>query len=207
MRRAYGLLGVLFVLVFAGAFWAFEHSTTPQQEIHTDTENVDYESNDSVSMLKLTSPVFQDGGLIPSKYTCDGMRFLNPPLIIQDVPEGTESLVLVMDDPDIPQSAKDVRGIEKFDHFVLYNIVPSTGEIGEGQIVGTSGLNSAGNEGYTGPCPSKDQEPTTHRYVFRLYAISGMLHFIKTPTLDEVEMGARSMMLEQATLTGLYQRP
>ncbi|NCN52254.1 YbhB/YbcL family Raf kinase inhibitor-like protein [Candidatus Parcubacteria bacterium] len=158
-------------------------------------------------MLKLTSPVFVDGGTIPAEYTCDGKRYLNPPLLISGVPEGTESLILVMDDPDIPESIKQQRGIEKFDHWVLYNIVPSTREINEEDRLGTTGLNSAGNAEYTGPCPPTDIEPTEHRYIFRLYAVTGTLNFIKAPTLDEVEIAAKGMMIESATLTARYKRP
>lgn len=203
MRRAYGLLGILFVIVLGGALWALESVEAPTEDV---PEKTDYSSNDEQAMLTLTSSVFVDGGMIPSEYTCDGKRYLNPPLLIQNVPEGTESLILVMDDPDISEVFKEERGIDAFDHWVVYNIPPSTREIVEGQNIGTEGLNSAGTAEYTGPCPPPDREPAEHRYVFRLYAISGTLHFIKTPTLAEVETAAEGMVLEKTTLTGRYSR-
>ena len=46
--------------------------------------------------MKLTSPVFEHNGQVPAKYTCDGDD-VNPPLEISDVPEGTVTLVLIVD--------------------------------------------------------------------------------------------------------------
>ncbi|MCK4349504.1 MAG: YbhB/YbcL family Raf kinase inhibitor-like protein, partial [Candidatus Krumholzibacteria bacterium] len=51
--------------------------------------------------VELTSPVFEDGGTIPSKYTCDGAD-VSPPLEWSNVPEDTKSLALICDDPDAP---------------------------------------------------------------------------------------------------------
>jgi hypothetical protein len=128
---------------------------------------------------------------------------VNPELTIAGVPEGAESLVLLMDDPDIPQSVKDARGIEKFDHWAVYAIPPDTTVIKTGAVIGTGGKNSIGEVGYRGPCPP-DRE---HRYIFRLYALSGTLNFIQAPTLDELETAAQGMMLEKAELIGRYNRP
>ena len=70
--------------------------------------------------LTLTSPAFEQNDTIPAKYTCDGERQLSPPLLISGVPEGAKSLALIMDDPDIPQFAKDKFGIEVFDRADKY---------------------------------------------------------------------------------------
>jgi hypothetical protein len=51
--------------------------------------------------MTLTSPAFEQGGQIPSKYTCEGDD-ISPPLAWNGVPEGTKSLVLIIDDPDAP---------------------------------------------------------------------------------------------------------
>lgn len=152
-------------------------------------------------LLSLTSPVLSEGGSIPSKYTCDAEN-ISPELHIDNIPEGTKSLVLVMDDPDIPESVKQERGIEKFNHWTLYNIPADTRILKEGESIGLAGMNGRGEAKYTGPCPP-DRE---HRYIFRLYAVSGTLNFLQAPTLDEVETAARGMMIGSSTLMGRYNR-
>ena len=154
--------------------------------------------------FSLTSSAFVNGGLIPSLYTCDGDN-IPPPLTIAHAPAGTRSFVLVMDDPDIPQAVKDTRGINKFDHWALYNIPADTVEI-HAATDARGGENGLGELHYTGPCPPPQYEPTEHRYYFRLYALSGTLSFIKAPTLDELETAATGMMLEKAELMGRYHR-
>lgn len=189
MRHAFTLLGVMTLIVFIGGFFALSKpAEAPVAE-------------EIPMTLTLTSPAFKEGERIPVKYTCDGEN-VSPELLIQNIPEGTKSLVLVMDDPDIPESVKQSRGIQKFDHWVVYNIPADTGVIPEGVQIGTGGLNSVGSSEYRGPCPP-DRE---HRYFFRLYAVSGELAFIKAPTLDEVEEAARGMSLGSATLMGKYER-
>lgn len=203
MRNAYALLGLAFIIVFGSAYLLYEYAYAPTM---TDTDVTHLPANNNTTMaLTLTSPVFADGQSIPVKYTCDGDN-TNPPLKISGVPEGTESLVLVMDDPDIPEEVKSSQGIDSFDHWVVYNIPADTTEIEEGAQVGTPGLNSTDAAAYTGPCPPPQHEPTEHRYIFRLYAVSGSLNFIKAPTLRDVEEAAKGMMLEKAELTGVYDR-
>ncbi len=191
MRQAFALLGVMTLIVSIGAFVAFSNKVEVP---------IPYQDNNASMSLTLTSPAFIEGGSIPSKYTCDGENS-NPEMQIENIPEGTQSLVLVMDDPDIPDSVKQSRGIEKFDHWVLYNIPSDTKVIPEGATIGTPGLNSKGDAKFTGACPP-DRE---HRYFFRLYALNGILNFIKTPTLDEVESAALEMTLEMVTLMGRYE--
>ena len=187
------LLGIMTWIVFVGAFIVLNKKAEAPVLLDDKLTNT--------MSLTLTSPAFREGESIPSKYTCDGEN-ISPELKIENVPEGTKSLVLVMDDPDIPDSVKKARGIEKFDHWALYNIPPETRIIPENEVVGTAGLNSRGEAMYTGACPP-DRE---HRYFFRLYALSDTLNFIKAPTLDELEIAAQGIMLEKATLMGRYER-
>jgi Raf kinase inhibitor-like YbhB/YbcL family protein len=193
MRHAYTLLGIMTLVIFVGACIAF----SKKAEAPITTNSI----NPSTMSLSLTSPVFNEGGSIPLNYTCDGEN-VSPELHIDNVPEGTKSFVLVMDDPDIPDFVKKERGIEKFNHWALYNIPAETRVLKEGEIIGMSGVNGRGEAKYTGPCPP-DRE---HRYMFRLYAVTGQLNFLKAPTLDEVETAARGMMLASSTLIGTYKR-
>ena len=145
-----------------------------------------------VKELTITSPAFQNDGYIPSKYTCDGEN-INPPLEIEGIPEGTESLVLIIDDPDAP------RGM--FNHWVVWNISPAN-TIGEDTIPGTEGINGFGRHGYGGPCPPSG----THRYIFRVYALDSRIDLNSDAKKNEVEEAIKSHILAQGELIGLYSR-
>ena len=155
--------------------------------------------------MKVTSNAFADQESIPEKYTCDGDN-IAPPLTLHDVPADIQSFALIMHDPDIPQEIRKSRGIEEFDHWVVYNIDPKTREIAEGVPVGTLGVNSRGDTGYTGPCPPKDLEPTTHRYIFTVYALNTILDIAPQADRATVEAKLKDHIITQATLTGVYDR-
>ena len=158
-------------------------------------------TNVEVKEMKLTSSDFENNELIPSQYTCDGDN-IPPELIIDDVPEGTKSLVLIMDDPDIPQEVKQARGIEVFDHWIMFNINPEVKKIEVGKL----GKNSAGNNQYTGPCPPKQYQPTEHRYFFKLYALDVELDLAEGVNKVEVEKAMVGHILKQTELIGRYER-
>jgi len=153
--------------------------------------------------LTLTSSAFENGGTIPAKYTCDGERRLSPPLSISGAPAGAKSLALIMDDPDVP---KELRPDGVFDHWTLYNIPADTAEIPEGANIGPAGLNTAGAEGYTGPCPPPEHEPREHRYIFRLFALSDTLRFPTPPTKQQILDALAPFVLASAELIGRYSR-
>jgi Raf kinase inhibitor-like YbhB/YbcL family protein len=156
--------------------------------------------------LTLKSIAFGSGETIPSKYTCDGEN-INPPLSISGVPEGTVSLALIMDDPDIPQQFKDDRGIDSFDHWAVYNISPELTNITEGvEPEGSVGENGRGDTGYTGPCPPPEFEPTEHRYFFKLYVLDSEFSFDATPTKGELIAAMEGHIISQTELVGLYDR-
>jgi hypothetical protein len=144
--------------------------------------------------------------MIPAKYTCDGDRELSPPLAIDGVPEAAKSLVLVMDDPDIPEVKKREFGLEAFDHWVLFNIPPKTREIPEGTAAGTPGATTRGEPHYVGPCPPPEYEPREHRYFFRLYALDAPLPLPAGATKDEVLSALAPHLLAEAELVGRYSR-
>lgn len=157
------------------------------------------ESNEK---MELKSSVFENNGKIPSKYTCDSEN-VNPPLIISEVPDNAKSLVLIMDDPDIPNFVKEQRGIDVFVHWVVFNIPSKTTLIEEGkEPEGILGNNSGGSLGYTGPCPP-DAE---HRYFFKLYALDTELDLPKGSGKKEVEAAMQGHIIEQTELVGKYER-
>lgn len=153
--------------------------------------------------MRIKSPVFENNGEIPEKYTCDG-EGINPPLVFSDIPERTKSLALIMDDPDIPEAAKKNYGIEVWDHWIIWNISPETKEIKENTVPmkaiigkGTRGVNN-----YTPPCPP-DRE---HRYFFKLYALDTMLSLDINSTKADLEKAMQGHILNQAELIGKYNR-
>lgn len=153
--------------------------------------------------MKIESPEFEDGERIPEKYTCDGDRRLSPPLAIDEVPAEAQSLVLIVVDPDVP---KAVRDDGHFTHWVLFDMPPETLVIPEGGAVGTPGANTRGDAQYTGPCPPPEYEPTTHRYIFRLYALDAILDLQSGASKEDVEAAMQDHILESAELIGTYSR-
>jgi Raf kinase inhibitor-like YbhB/YbcL family protein len=149
--------------------------------------------------MKIESPVFAHDQSIPGEYTCDGLG-VHPPLIFVDVPAETRSLVLIVDDPDVPTSIK-TDGI--FDHWVMFNIDPIITALDADELViGTSGANSAGALGYMGPCPPNGE----HRYFFRLYALDTTLDLPEGSTKEKITTAMEGHVLAEAALMGRYDR-
>lgn len=148
--------------------------------------------------FSLQSPVFSAGQPIPKKFTCDGEN-ISPPLTWADLPDGTRSLALILEDPDAPSGT--------FTHWVAYNIDPTQGGLPEAVSDREPGLmagkNSAGNYGYTGPCPPGG----THRYIFRLYALNNHLALPAGEPRDVLERSIQAHGIGQAELMGTYGRP
>ncbi|MES2345224.1 MAG: YbhB/YbcL family Raf kinase inhibitor-like protein [Chlamydiota bacterium] len=150
--------------------------------------------------MKITSPDFKNGGKIPPKFTCDGDN-INPELHIIDVPEKARSLVLIMDDPDVPEF---VRADRMWVHLVVFNIPPNVETLPQNSTLpGTMGKGTGGQLVYEGPCPP-DRE---HRYFFKLYALDCMLDLAEGATKKELEKAMIGHILSQAELMGTYNRP
>lgn len=149
--------------------------------------------------MKLQSPAFHDREIIPSLYTCEGKNII-PPLDISGVPPEAKSLVLIMDDPDVPKS---LRPDGMYDHWVVFNIPPSVHKIHEGSPPpGVHGKSTHGKNQYTGPCPP-DRE---HRYFFKLYALDTLLDLPQGATKKEVEHALRGHILAECQLLGRYEK-
>lgn len=154
--------------------------------------------------LTLTSEAFTDGGPIPAQFTCEGEN-VSPDLQWDGVPEQTQSLVLIVDDPDAP----DPRAPKlTFVHWVLYNIPPDAKRLPVG--VDTAGLppgteqgiNNWNKPGYGGPCPPVGQ----HRYFHKLYALDTKLSGLSEPTKDEVLKAMAGHVIDQVELVGTYEK-
>jgi Raf kinase inhibitor-like YbhB/YbcL family protein len=142
--------------------------------------------------MKLSSPAFKHNAFIPPKFTCQG-EGVNPALLIENIPEKTQSLALIVDDPDAPMGM--------WVHWVVFDI-PLINRIEENSIPGKQGRNDFGRNDYGGPCPPSG----THRYFFKIYALDKMLNLkegISKPSLEGAMLGH---ILDQAELIGLYEK-
>lgn len=156
--------------------------------------------------MKLFSPSFNEGGQIPRKYTCRGEN-LSPQIIWGDVPNRTVSMVLIMEDPDIP--------IPRFilpvwTHWIVYNIDPDVMELPEGMqhtdIIDKGvlqGITSFRKTGYNGPCPPFG----THRYFFRLYALDTIISVEpRSATRKNILYAVDGHILDSGELMGVCSR-
>lgn len=163
----------------------------------------DERSGTAMSMV-ITSAAFSSNGLIPARYTCDGLN-ISPALSWAQLPGGTKSLALIVDDPDAPDPAAPKR---TWVHWVLYNIPPRISGLSEGAAVkdlppGTlQGINDWQRTGYGGPCPPIG----THRYFYKLYALDTILPDMHDPAKTVLEKAMQGHILAHAELIGRYQR-
>ena len=143
--------------------------------------------------MKITSAAFDPGGKIPAKYTCDGEN-VSPPLDFSDVPEGTTSLTVIVDDPDAPSKT--------WVHWVAWNMDPSKNSMVENTGHESTGTNDFGTIGYKGPCPPSG----THRYFFKLYALDTTFDLTSVATKETLEKAMEGHILDRAELVGIYER-
>jgi len=150
--------------------------------------------------IKLVSSAFQEGGMIPADYTCDG-RDISPPLSWSGVPEKAVTLALICDDPDAP--------LGTWVHWVLYNLPASVRELPAGVPPderlangAVQGRNDFRRLGYGGPCPPGG----THRYYFKLYALDKALDLKPGATKKELLKAMEGHVLAEGQLMGRYKR-
>ena len=151
--------------------------------------------------MELKSSAFKNGEMIPELYTGED-KDISPELVWDDIPEGTKSFALIMDDPDAPGGT--------WTHWVAYDIpkdarmlkeaVPKRPVLERGI---KQGVTSFRDIGYGGPYPPPGKP---HRYVFKLYALD-IGSDIEPGLPAETLMGKiENNILEEAVLTGLFER-
>jgi len=145
--------------------------------------------------MKLMSQAFANGSKIPDKYSKYGENRV-PPLHIDEVPAGTRSLALIVDDPDA------TRGT--FNHWLLYNMDPRIRDIKEDSVpvLATQGKNDFGEIEYDGPRPPSGE----HRYFFKAFALDTVLPLGRGSTRSAIEQEMKGHVLDSATLMGKYAR-
>ena len=150
--------------------------------------------------ISVSSPAFQEGGMIPSKYTCDGQD-ISPPLKWAGVPEGAKSIALISDDPDAPMGT--------WVHWVMWNIPPSVHELAENVPPdpdlpdgSRQGITDFRRPGYGGPCPPSG----VHRYYFKVYALDTMLDLPSSARKADLLKAMKGHILAEGQLMGKYKR-
>lgn len=151
--------------------------------------------------MKLISETFTANDLIPPVYTCDGDN-ISPSLLWDDIPRNTQSLALIVDDPDAPQYT--------FIHWVVYDIPNHVRQFPKGLSTrkkvleggGTQGINDFGNLGYDGPCPPYG----THRYFFKMYALDCILGLDSGANKAQLQASMSGHILAAAELVGRYNK-
>jgi hypothetical protein len=143
----------------------------------------------------LESSAFENAQAIPSRHSCDG-EDVSPPLRWSNVPEGTRSLALIVDDPDAPGGV--------FTHWLAWGLDPIAEGLGEGESAPREGRNDFGTNGYRGPCPPPGHG--RHRYVLRLYALDAEPELAAGATKAELEQAIEGNVLTIAELVGTYER-
>ena len=145
--------------------------------------------------IKTTS--FNNEEIIPKKYTCDGEN-ISPALEWYDSPNGTQSFVLIVDDPDAP--------LGTWNHWLIYNIphniIKLTENIKALPNPAKIGRNSWGNENYSGPCPPRGE----HRYYFKLFALNKQLESKDKVSRTNIEQLIKPYIIGEAVLMGRYER-
>jgi Raf kinase inhibitor-like YbhB/YbcL family protein len=168
----------------------------------SDVEQAEFDPESSlIASIEFSSPSFDSDADIPVEFTCDGNN-ISPALRWSDVPAGTNSIVIIVDDPDAPS------GI--FRHWSVYNIPSGTRSLKANQPNASQlenstrqGQNDFGDTGYGGPCPPAGQ---THEYVFFLYALSAPLELEIDPTATEVSAALRGKVVGTGSFAGMYAR-
>jgi Raf kinase inhibitor-like YbhB/YbcL family protein len=147
--------------------------------------------------LTLTSSAFADGDSMPVDFTCDGQD-RSPPLSWSNVPQGTTSFALVVDDPDAPR--------RQWVHWVAWGIGAEERLLAENQPTQVDefqqGTNDSGDVGWTGPCPPKADD--AHHYEFHVFAVDYEPSLESTTTRDQLYRELDGRVLAMGELTGVF---
>jgi hypothetical protein len=143
--------------------------------------------------MKIESPAFSSGEYIPQQYARSGKN-ISPPLIVSDVPPKTQSLLLIMDDPDASRGT--------FTHWIVFNIDADVREIKEGEVpLGAhQGANTLRENKYTGPNPPSGE----HRYSIRLFALDVRLDLLSGVMRKQITNAMAGHVIASAELMGRY---
>ena len=154
--------------------------------------------------FKISSKSFENNQDIPIQYTCEDAD-ISPERNWSNIPNGTKSLALIVDDPDAPDPNDPKM---TWVHWVLYNLPTSVNNLEEGVSVEElpentlEGTNDWKKPGYGGPCPPIG----THRYFHKLYALDAVLPNLELPTKDKLLKAMEGHIIGESQIVGLYKK-
>jgi Raf kinase inhibitor-like YbhB/YbcL family protein len=156
--------------------------------------------------MRLTSPSFPDGSVIPDKYTQAGQS-ISPELNWSNVPPGTATFVLLFHDPDVAINRK----LEDVTHWIAWNIPGTATKLDEGVKEGATmpdgmiqGKNRGGRNSYMGPgAPATAPE---HHYTFELFALDTKLDLGPDASREEVLKAIDGHIIGKAVYEGRFHR-
>jgi len=148
--------------------------------------------------IKVTSSAFDNGGKIPSEYTCEG-KSVAPPLSWSGVPANTKSIAVLVEDPDAPGGT--------YEHFVAFNLPPdrkslpseAVRSIAPGSALATA-RNSSGTIGFAPICPPSGR----HHYRFQVLALDSVLDLRPAADAQAVRAATDGHVLARGELVGIY---
>ena len=186
MKKTFYIIFIL-AIILCGC----EKEEKPSESKEEEAENM---------KIKVISPAFEEGGMIPSKYTADGQN-ISPPLKWEGVPDGTKSIALISDDPDAP--------VGTWVHWVMWNIpaeareltenIPPDEDLPDGSRQGITDFRSIG---YGGPAPPSGM----HRYYFKVYALDMKLDLPSSSKKADLLKAMEGHILAEGQLMGKYKR-
>ena len=198
-RRSLILAVIIIIVVLAGGCISSAPSS-PVSPAPSQPGDQGASSTPSPGAFSIRAASLVPGSVLPDVYTCKGASE-SPEVTWDGVPAGTKSLALILDDPDAPGG--------RFTHWLVFNIPPDSLGLPRAQpnakVLANGaqqGETSGGSRGYYPPCPPIG---TSHRYVFRLYAVD---MDITQPTADResIDWALTGHTLAQAEFTTTFKR-
>ena len=231
MKRSMGLLLLvaLFIFLLGGCGTPSSSDDAPPEstsvvpaatDVLEQPEPTEAPPAEEAAPMQISSPAFEPDGPIPLQYSCLGDN-VSPALEWTGVPEGTQSLLLLMYDLDAGAESGASTPLG-FAHWIVYNIPPSMAGFGEDMPVGEA-LEAGGEQGsndfaefatagelfpgeaaikivgYDGPCPGAE-----HRYAFEVFALDAILDLPEGATVGEVLDAMEGHVIAQADVVGSF---
>jgi len=198
-RRSVLLAVIIIIVVLAGGCISSSPSS-PVSPVLSQPADQGASSTVPPGTFSIRAASLVPGSVLPDVYTCKGASE-SPEVTWDGVPAGTKSLALILDDPDASGA--------RFTHWLVFNIPPDSRGLPRAQpnakVLANGaqqGETSGGSRGYYPPCPPIG---TSHRYVFRLYAVD---MDITQPTADResIDWALTGHTLAQTEFTTTFRR-